>query len=441
MKNTNKKKRNLSSSDSGDESPHRTSDSWAKFVVVESPTSQPLKINPFLFQKAVQGIAGEISSAKKLRSGSYLIECKTKQQSANLVSAKKLGDVAVNISPHKSLNSSKGILHDRDRLLADMSDAELTSALASQNVANVRRFLIKRNSLSVSTNTFLLTFSVPTHPTSIKVGFCSIRVEDYVPNPLRCYKCQKFGHGSSSCRGHQTCFRCSGKDHEGGDCHLPPKCPNCSGDHVASAKTCPVYKTEYKIVTIKVKNNISFAEARKSVVQEEKSAAANKSYAAVASAKPNMVNSSCQTDVTWLHFNSAPRLLAQKPVSQPVSSSSQTAPPTSGDVSTEKKNKASQLSEISSKKPNKLSAKTSSTKIHSNRASKGSRDPVKLYNKYGALDTSDEENLFSDSDSQVSEVKDTMPVDMETASGTGQSRSRSRGKSRVISPVKGPRKT
>ncbi|GBN76896.1 hypothetical protein AVEN_11235-1 [Araneus ventricosus] len=46
------------------------------------------------------------------------------------------------------------------------------------------------------------------------------------------------------------------------------KCPNCSGSHAAFSRSCPKWLTEKQIQATKVKQNISYAEARKIVVAQ-----------------------------------------------------------------------------------------------------------------------------------------------------------------------------
>ena len=112
-------------------------------------------------------------------------------------------------------------------------------------------------------NTYLVEFNLATLPSSIKAGYCNIKVEMYIPNPLRCYKCQKFGHGSRSCRGKLICQTCGEEDHESTDCKTEPKCVNCQGSHPASSKQCPCYVRESKILRVKYENNISFTKPAK----------------------------------------------------------------------------------------------------------------------------------------------------------------------------------
>ncbi|GFS23280.1 RNA-directed DNA polymerase from mobile element jockey [Elysia marginata] len=52
----------------------------------------------------------------------------------------------------------------------------------------------------IPTNTFILSFDSPTPPTKVKAGYVKLNVRPYVPTPMRCYKCHKFGHGREKCR-------------------------------------------------------------------------------------------------------------------------------------------------------------------------------------------------------------------------------------------------
>lgn len=93
-----------------------------------------------------------------------------------------------------------------------------------------------------------------------------LKVRPYVPNPRRCFKCQRYGHGSQSCRGRQTCAKCGEHDHPSDDCMNTLHCINCDGEHAAYSRSCSIWKREKYIVTLKVKENISFQEARKRIL-------------------------------------------------------------------------------------------------------------------------------------------------------------------------------
>ncbi|GBN96043.1 hypothetical protein AVEN_241604-1 [Araneus ventricosus] len=113
----------------------------------------------------------------------------------------------------------------------------------------------------------ILTFDSPVLPKSVKIAYINCPVKPYVPEPIRCFKCQKFGHTITACRGSkEICARFSLPDHNSKDCSATtPKCYNCEGDHPAYFRTCPRYRQEKEIQTVKVTKNISFSEARKIV--------------------------------------------------------------------------------------------------------------------------------------------------------------------------------
>ncbi|XP_071123240.1 uncharacterized protein [Mytilus edulis] len=110
----------------------------------------------------------------------------------------------VSASPHNSLNSCKGIIRDRSQYLGDLTVEEIGEELSSQGVTDVIRFQIKKNGNIIKLNTYLLTFRTPTPPPSITLGCFGIRVDMFIPNPIRCFTCQKFGHGSKQCRENQN---------------------------------------------------------------------------------------------------------------------------------------------------------------------------------------------------------------------------------------------
>ena len=105
-------------------------------------------------------------------------------------------------------------------------------------------------------------------PKHLKIFYRIIPVDVYVPNPLRCYNCQRFGHHEDSCRAllGSICENCGAEnfDHNEKFCKNNPKCVNCGKDHQSRSNQCEVWKKEKEIMKIKAIQNISYIEARKS---------------------------------------------------------------------------------------------------------------------------------------------------------------------------------
>ncbi|KFM67744.1 hypothetical protein X975_21863, partial [Stegodyphus mimosarum] len=100
---------------------------------------------------------------------------------------------------------------------------------------------------------------------NIKAGYLNCPVRPYIPNPMRCFQCQRFGHSKMSCRGSITCARCSQIGHDCENCTAAPLFVNCKGEHPAFSRLCPKWKSGKEVQTTKVKRNISYAEARRLV--------------------------------------------------------------------------------------------------------------------------------------------------------------------------------
>ena len=272
--------------------PH--AETWPRFLILRSTSQTPAnRIHPFLMGKTLESVAGRVE-AKPMKSGDILIECSRKRQSENLRGLQSVGEWPVEITAHPTLNICKGVV--RDQALAELDDSELINELKSQGVSAVRRFTKKTNGKDVQLPTVILTFSLPKLPERIWAGYYFLRVTPWVPLPLRCFKCQRFGHGSQKCRSNSdVCWNCGSKDHEGQNCSAPPKCVNCvNGAHPSRSRDCPKWKEECLIQKIRSERKISFLEAKKVVSVQNSIHGMPSSYASVASANAH-ANTSVHT--------------------------------------------------------------------------------------------------------------------------------------------------
>ena len=140
--------------------------------------------------------------------------------------------------------------------------------MKKQGVTEVKRVTMKKEGKLIETNTYIMTFDQPKIPEKIKVGYTMERVEQFIPNPLCCYNCQKYGHHEDNCRGQQLCIKCAQQDpdHHIDNCNNPYRCANCRGNHPIYARSCESWKQEKEILGIKHRSNIPFNEAWKMIV-------------------------------------------------------------------------------------------------------------------------------------------------------------------------------
>ncbi|GFW01637.1 uncharacterized protein TNCV_4085521 [Trichonephila clavipes] len=195
-----------------------------RFMIISLENNEMSKKSPFAIHRAIIGIGGEPKSIKRLRSGDLLIETNSTIQSHFYIYilAKSFLDSPVNIIPHKSLNTSRGVITEPDLLTT--TEAEILEGFSDQGVIQVRRITIKKDKSVIPTKYLILAFNSPTQPKTIKAGYLNCKIRPYIPNLLRCFKCQRFGHSQTSCRGQLTCSRCASAGHSSTDCTLEPKC-------------------------------------------------------------------------------------------------------------------------------------------------------------------------------------------------------------------------
>jgi hypothetical protein len=122
---------------------------------------------------------------------------------------------------------------------------------------------IKKNGNLIPTNTYILDFDTSKPPEKIKIGYYSLKVETYIPNPLRCFNCQKFGHSSDRCKNGKVCFICGSENCTAENCKEEPRCVNCNENHLSSSKQCSIWIKEKEIQKLKVEKRISYPDAKK----------------------------------------------------------------------------------------------------------------------------------------------------------------------------------
>jgi len=134
----------------------------------------------------------------------------------------------------------------RDDGLSELTDIELYKELEPHGITHAKWFISRETGPEVNLNTFLIIHNTPNIPISIRIGHYNVRVNPYVRSPVRCFKCQKFGHGQGQCKGKIICFKCSEEGHDGYTCENAHKCANCGESHMASSKDCKFFIKETK---------------------------------------------------------------------------------------------------------------------------------------------------------------------------------------------------
>ncbi|GBN94606.1 hypothetical protein AVEN_28268-1 [Araneus ventricosus] len=275
-------------------------------------------------EKAIIATVGEVKTTKKLRSGDLLVEVHSRKQSQQIVKLTHFSTIPITVSPHASLNSSKGVITCGE--LLHVPTDEILKELQGQGVSHVRRISIRRDGQLLNTKHLILTFDSAKLPENIKAGYMRLSVRTYIPNPLRCFQCQRFGHSKTSCRGTLTCARCAEVGHESTNCTRAEKCVNCKGEHTSFSRNCSAWKQEKEIISTKIKKQISYKEARKLV--KSQTPTPGNSYVSVAKKSFSAPSAQKNPDISISHSKPPDSIARASPLitTLPIPSSPSVSP-------------------------------------------------------------------------------------------------------------------
>lgn len=244
-----------------DQSPDEYSGSYLK-VKLNSGKSLKTRGWPWV-QVCVRGILGQVEKVEKasfLFDGSLLVKTKNKEQTKKILKTQKFGNEDCTVTLDERLNTSKGMIYAYD--LEHLTESEIVRWFEDFGVVAAKRITRKQGDDSINTPAVILTFNKPTCPLRLKFDYVTYKVRKYVPNPLICYKCGRFGHSEAQCKAPgAVCLTCGDAKHDG---TCTAKCISCNETgHTCRDKTCPVWKKEKEICVLKTERDISYAQARR----------------------------------------------------------------------------------------------------------------------------------------------------------------------------------
>ena len=246
-----------------------------RILVFSSEEKKLSNLSPFQRKQGCDRL-GKVLRCDKLRDGAIEVEFQSTSDAARALRAtaftytvregggRREVSVPMTVAPHRTKNSTKGIITCFD--LRGVSDEEIAEGLSGFGVTHARRIESRRSGVTSPTDSIVLTFSGTDLPAQVIVGYVRVKVRVFIPNPMRCFRCQRFGHTRTHCRGKPTCSKCASKDHADETCDADTLwCVNCGEGqtpHSSFDKSCPKFAEEREINALKATKNISFREAR-----------------------------------------------------------------------------------------------------------------------------------------------------------------------------------
>lgn len=153
---------------------------------------------------------------------------------------------------------SHGVLKDIER---DISDEELMNNISSEiDIVSTRRLNRRNQDGWVPSESVKISFLGSSLPQYIYLFGMKVKVEPYIFPVTQCSRCWRYGHVAKMCPSNKIiCPKC-GKSHANCDT-TNFTCVNCNGDHMALAKTCPIFKKEKRIRELMSEYNCTYRRA------------------------------------------------------------------------------------------------------------------------------------------------------------------------------------
>ena len=276
---------------------HLVDPDHARKVLLHSDTGKLSVVNPGIVKKFVHDNIGRPDELQRLNTGDLLIVTRNSTQTNDLLALESFCGGDVKVTTPAKWNCVKGVIRGNGLRLMSIDEIIDLSEI-EDGIIDVRHFL-RRNwntNQREKSNTAVLTFNSLNLPTHVHIGFQRFEVSLFIPDPMRCYSCQKYGHHISKCEDDEICAKCSSLEHVDKDCQVKEedyKCPNCQGTHPAWSRKCPTFIAEKRICEYKVKFNVSYYQARKAMTEKTKNSYAN-------AAAPTYATIETQTDLSFL---------------------------------------------------------------------------------------------------------------------------------------------
>ncbi|CAN7938719.1 unnamed protein product, partial [Ixodes hexagonus] len=142
--------------------------------------------------------------------------------------------IPVTVTPHHTLNSSRGVISVED---LDIAEDEILDGLSEENARAVQRIKIRKNNKETPTKHLK-------HLGTSRLVTRGVRYSRTFRNRSGVSNAIATATRPHRVGGSKGCAKCSGKDRDSKDCSRLFRCVNCEGLHPAYSRSCPSWQYE-----------------------------------------------------------------------------------------------------------------------------------------------------------------------------------------------------
>jgi hypothetical protein len=263
--------------------------------------NKPKQLNKEIIEKAV----GQVDRIQLTKKGALRIVAKDNAQRNRLLKISSLDNKPAHTSipfetyAERSVTSKlvktppqyfvKGVIHG------------LVSSQSKLNEIAKEVGACKMSPLGKSENnkSTLITYSADRPlPPVVEIDNKQYKVNLFIPKPMRCDQCQRYGHLKSTCVREVVCSRCSGR-HSYLNCNNlnTYKCSNCNQKHSAAFKGCGYYLEVQAALKIRAEEGVPYAVALRRVQGRKNQDSLNRETSS--NIPPIPINKHLGNNFTW----------------------------------------------------------------------------------------------------------------------------------------------
>lgn len=268
-----------------EQSVYEAGDKAPFLVTLQQPRINELSVSKIMF---TLNLVSGVTEIKKVAANRVRVVCK------DMISANKI----IECPNFKQHNINAFIPNEHIKTVGIIKNVPLDFSLdeireyiqCDATIESIERmtFWDKDARIAKPSMSLKITFRSTTLPKQVILYYTVKQVEYFIPKPLVCNKCLRFGHIARTCRSNETrCGNCSQLTHAidascNSTCEHCNKtcrtlCKNCpdGANHRTNSMICPEMKTQSKIKECMVKQKLSYIDAKNNY----KSFATTTSYA------------------------------------------------------------------------------------------------------------------------------------------------------------------
>lgn len=157
--------------------------------------------HPLKLTKAIEKEMGKIKFAKYLSNRRLLIFAMNPPQRDTFLRAATLNEERISAHIPGTAAKIRGVIYD---VPLAMTMEEIIQEVKGGKVVKATRLQTQRQGVKTDSLSVVLEFE-NVMPKRIRMGYLSYDVREFIPAPLRCFKCQRMGHTAGQCKGKQRC--------------------------------------------------------------------------------------------------------------------------------------------------------------------------------------------------------------------------------------------